>query len=205
MCVPCACKASKLFLLYHWGIHQPPLSGLFLTPGCCLLLVGTVQVQQQQQDWAELQQQVAPYLSKAGLGADQLQWALSVTRSRTFAAPYASNPFGAQLGWLSRQAGQQQQQHVLCPLLDLFNHSGGVQVRLKLPCLGDQAANLQLRVVRGLAAQTHESCDMTREPAWHATSRPGVESGSVFRVERQHACTQHPNRKHARQYNSTVI
>jgi hypothetical protein len=95
-----------------------------------------VQVQQQRREWAELQQQVAPYLSQAGVGADQLKWALSVTRSRTFAAPYVSNPFGAQLGWLSRQAGQQQQQHVLCPLLDLFNHSGEVQVRQQLLCLG---------------------------------------------------------------------
>lgn len=89
-------------------------------------------MQQQQADWAALLQQVAPYLSAAGFSTQQLYWALSITRSRTFAAPYSSNPFGAQLGWLQKQAGQQQQppqqQHVMCPLLDLFNHRGDVQV-----------------------------------------------------------------------------
>jgi hypothetical protein len=88
-----------------------------------------LQVQQQQQDWAALQQQVAPYLPAAGLSTQQLHWALAITRSRTFAAPYSSNPFGAQMGWLNKQAAQQhQQQHVMCPLLDLFNHRGDVQV-----------------------------------------------------------------------------
>jgi hypothetical protein len=89
----------------------------------------SLQVQQQQQDWAVLQQQVAPYLASAGLSTEQLYWALSITRSRTFAAPYSSNPFSKQLGWLSKQfSQQQQQQHVMCPLLDLFNHRGDVQV-----------------------------------------------------------------------------
>jgi hypothetical protein len=96
------------------------------------VLSDLLQVQQQQADWAALQQQVAPYLSATGLSSQQLFWALSVTRSRTFAAPYSSNPFGAQLGWFQKQAGKQeapqQQQHVMCPLLDLFNCSGDVQV-----------------------------------------------------------------------------
>ncbi len=85
------------------------------------------QVKQQQQDWAALKQQVAPYLSAAGISTEQLYWALCITRSRTFAAPYTSNFLG---GLLGQQQQQQQQQHVMCPLLDLFNHRADVQVGL---------------------------------------------------------------------------
>lgn len=92
-------------------------------------------------------------------------WALSLARSRAFAAPYTPAPLstapkvavvaqvlaaaaylaagvGAAAGievaglaaaagvwyWLSQQS-QTQQQHALCPLLDMFNHSGDEQVR----------------------------------------------------------------------------
>lgn len=104
---------------------------VMLTPMrvCC------VQVQQQQKDWQALQDQLTPYLDAAGISREQLMWALTVTRSRTFAAPYSPSTFGIQLGWLNNKAGggggqqqDQQQQHVMCPLLDLFNHRGDVQV-----------------------------------------------------------------------------
>lgn len=126
-----------------------------------------LQVQQQQQAWTQLEQQLQPHLSAAGLTADQFTWALSLARSRAFAAPYAPAPLSTApkvalatqiiaaaaylavgqaaavtaelLGvsaaagvwyWLSQQA-QTQQQHALCPLLDMFNHSGTEQVGLR--------------------------------------------------------------------------
>jgi hypothetical protein len=100
-------------------------------PNCSLVSLCPAQVQQQQQDWAALQQQVAPYLTAAGISTEQLQWALCITRSRTFAAPYTPGFLGAQLGWLGQQQ-QQQQQHVMCPFLDLFNHRTDVQVGASL-------------------------------------------------------------------------
>uniref|UniRef100_A0A383VDZ6 SET domain-containing protein n=1 Tax=Tetradesmus obliquus TaxID=3088 RepID=A0A383VDZ6_TETOB len=50
------------------------------------------QVQQQRQQWAGLAQQLQPALSAARITQQQLLWALSVTRSRAFAAPYAAAP-----------------------------------------------------------------------------------------------------------------
>ena len=61
-------------------------SGAAASHCCCL------QVQQQQKEWAGLAQQLQPALSAARITPQQLLWALSVTRSRAFAAPYATAP-----------------------------------------------------------------------------------------------------------------
>lgn len=60
---------------------------MLLLHHCCYL-----QVQQQRQQWAGLAQQLQPALSAARITQQQLLWALSVTRSRAFAAPYAAAP-----------------------------------------------------------------------------------------------------------------
>jgi hypothetical protein len=62
-----------------------------LLPSCCLQCC-YMQVKQQQAEWSGLAQQLQPFLSAAGLTQQQLLWALSVTRSRAFAAPYAAAP-----------------------------------------------------------------------------------------------------------------
>lgn len=130
-----------------------------------LSLTGAVlQVQQQKQEWAALARQLDRYLAAAGITEQQLFWALSIARSRAFAAPYAAAPlstapklFGAAqvvaaAAWLAQGAGgawaaellgaaaaaalgftllqqrETQQQHVMCPLLDMFNHDGQEQV-----------------------------------------------------------------------------
>jgi hypothetical protein len=49
-------------------------------------------VEQQRIEWSGIAQKLQPFLSSAGLTQQQLLWALSVTRSRAFAAPYAAAP-----------------------------------------------------------------------------------------------------------------
>ncbi|KAF8058076.1 hypothetical protein HT031_005736 [Scenedesmus sp. PABB004] len=53
------------------------------------------QVRAQRAEWDALGRQLAPYLRAAGLAPEQLTWALSVVRSRTFAAPFAAAPLSA--------------------------------------------------------------------------------------------------------------
>eukprot|EP00878_Enallax_costatus_P019938 GHUV01021053.1.p1 GENE.GHUV01021053.1~~GHUV01021053.1.p1 ORF type:complete len:380 (+),score=103.11 GHUV01021053.1:21-1160(+) len=131
------------------------------------------QVQQQQEEWAQLARQLHPHLSAAGISTDQFFWALSLARSRAFAAPYTPAPLSvapkaalaAQVAaavsylasgaataavvevlglsaaggvwlWLTQQS-QTQQQHALCPLLDMFNHSGQEQSECELDVWSD--------------------------------------------------------------------
>jgi len=128
-----------------------------------------LQVQQEQQEWHRMHQQLQQYLAAAGIHATQQQlfWALSIVRSRAFAAPFLAAPLstvpklflavqlmvllagiaqgpaaaavsevaGAAIAavtafTLLQQSKSSQQQHALCPLLDLFNHDSDVQVHM---------------------------------------------------------------------------
>jgi hypothetical protein len=128
------------------------------------------QVQEQRAEWAALELKLKGHLDATGTSAEQLRWALSIVRSRAFAAPYVPVPLsvapkllatatvasaavtaaaGTAAGagvialgtaaaaglyaWLMRSAATQEQ-HALCPLMDLFNHDGRQQVHSHRIC-----------------------------------------------------------------------
>ncbi|KAG2447185.1 hypothetical protein HYH02_007928 [Chlamydomonas schloesseri] len=50
------------------------------------------QVVEEQQEWGRLAATLRPHLARRGLGSDDLAWALSCVRSRTFAGPHFPTP-----------------------------------------------------------------------------------------------------------------
>ena len=125
----------------------------------------TLQVRQQQKEWQDWCTQLSATLKPAGIPQSSFLSALSIIRSRTFAAPYipwplsAFVPIAAALQVIAAAAGvavgvgaavgvelvgvaglaaaasssvkkaQEEEQHALCPLVDMFNHDSRVEVR----------------------------------------------------------------------------